>query len=30
MLVKKETYWYLGILEADSTKQVEMKKKFKK
>ena len=31
MLGEKETYKYLGILEADTIKQVEMKeKKFKK
>ena len=28
MLREKETFKYLGILEADSTKQVEMKEKF--
>ena len=29
-LTENETYKYLGILEADTIKQVEMKKKFKK
>ena len=30
MLGEKETYKYLGILEADNIKQVEMKKSIKK
>ena len=30
ILGKKETYKYLGILEADTIKQVEMKEKIKK
>ena len=30
MLAENETYKYLGILEADTIKQVEMKNKFKK
>ena len=30
MLEQKETYKYLGILEADTIKHVEMKEKFKK
>ena len=30
MLGKKETYKYLGIFEADTIKQVEMKEKIKK
>ena len=30
MLGEKETYKYLGILEADTIKQVEVKEKFKK
>ena len=30
MLGEKETYKYLGILEADTFKQVEMKEKIKK
>ena len=29
MLEEKETYKYLGILEADNTKQSEMKEKLK-